>query len=236
MNLGKGLRMRSKKVLLIDMDPQSNLSYWVDSLNAEVNVETLLERPIALSELQHFEDMAVLPGAMNDASLEYQLLFNDQHSAFKTHIQLLSEHFDYVFIDCPPTKSELSITALFASDAVLIPVITDVLSLQGLNQILATCKQVKERLNPNLEVIGVLPVMVDERRTLTREVLQILSDQYPLHVFNNYIRNNVKAAEAPSFGQSIYAYSPKAKSAIDYVNMSNEFIAVTSHRSLEPVH
>lgn len=230
-NLGKGLSLEHKRVLLVDLDPQSNLSYWTHQLNSQVNVETLVDRAVEVAELPVFEGMWVLPGVLNSNTLEYRLLFNEVHDIFKTRLHDLAGHFDYVFIDCPPSKSELSITALYISDAVLIPVLTDVLSLQGLNQILETYHQVKENLNGRLEIIGVLPVMVDERRALTREVLEILSRKYQLHVFNNYIRNNVRAAEAPSFGQSLVEYSPKSNSAVDYLNMSSEFMKITLNKT-----
>ncbi len=173
------------------------------------------------------EGMDIIPGNNNLFQYEEAIIKNNHgYNLLKEALQ--NAEYDFVLIDCPPSQSHLNINALCASDKVLVPMLMDVLSLQGLNQILNTIQEVKENLNPILEILGVLGVLVDERRQLTRDILEYVQTNYPISVFNNYIRANVKAAEAPSHGISVLEYAPASRAATDYIALANELLKITN--------
>ena len=136
----------------------------------------------------------------------------------------MKDNYDYVLIDCPPSLSILAVNALFASDKVIIPMLMEVLSLQGLDQIVQTIEKINGSYGKSLEVLGILPVMVDKRRKLSEEVKEYINENYDVRIFDSMIRNNVKASEAPSFGQSVVHYAPRSNSAQDYLGFSKEFL------------
>ena len=134
--------------------------------------------------------------------------------------------YDYVLIDCPPSFSLLAVNSLTLSNEVIIPMQMTALSLQGLELIYTTIERVKETLNPKLNILGILPVMIDKRRKLSNEVKAYIEENFDIHLFESGIRNNVKAAEAPSFGQSVISYAPNSNSALDYQAFGNEFLSI----------
>jgi chromosome partitioning protein len=225
-NLGKALSLRKKTVLLIDLDSQANLSYSLGINVGEKNIGEILFKQCTLKEsLIVREGMDVIPASNNLYQYEEAIIKNNYgYNLLKDALQ--NANYDFILIDCPPSQSQLNINALCASDKVLVPMLMDVLSLQGLNQILNTIKEVKEDLNPKLEILGVLGVLVDERRQLTRDILEHVQKNYPVAVFNNYVRANVKAAEAPSHGLSVLEYAPTSNSAIDYITIANELLKI----------
>lgn len=223
-NLGKALALQQKKVLLIDLDSQANLSY---SLGIPTDQNTLGEILFKNQKLNKSiikrEGMDIVPGSNNLYQYEETIIRNN-YGYFLLKEVLQNESYDYILIDCPPSQSQLNINALCASQKVLVPMRMDVLSLVGLNQILNTVQVVKENLNKDLEVLGVLGVLVDGRRQLTKEITEHVQSNYPVTVFTNYIRANVKAAEAPSHGISLIEYSPNSTSAVDYISAANELM------------
>ena len=135
--------------------------------------------------------------------------------------------YDFVLIDCPPSLSLLTVNALTAAEGVIIPMQMEVLALQGLDLITDTIRRTRQSLNPELTVLGILPVMVDKRRKLTVEVQDHIRENYDVRVFDSAIRSNVKASEAPSFGASVMHYAPHAHSAQDYLAFTKEFLKVS---------
>jgi chromosome partitioning protein len=140
----------------------------------------------------------------------------------KTKLEKLD--FDYVLIDCPPTIGAFTQIALTASHFVIIPMLLEILSIQGLSQIVKFIKEIKIASNPEIEILGVLGVCVNESRKLTNEVLEFIDIVYKVDVFNNRIRSNVKAAEAPSFAKSVIDYAPSSSSAKDYTAVTEELL------------
>ena len=225
-NIGKALSLLNKKVLLIDLDPQANLSYSFGiSTEGCILGEVLLEARVLQQDIYTIGDVDIIPSTNELIDYEYEFIKRGYpFTLFKETVATIKDKYDFILVDCPPSVSYLTVNALIGSDAVLIPMQMDVLSLQGLNQILKI--KIKLQYNPSLYVLGVLAVLVDERRQLTNEILQIVNNDYGINVFNNYIRQNVKAAEAPSFGLSVIEYAPHSNSAQDYLNVTNEMMKI----------
>ena len=223
-NVGRALTMQNKSVLLIDLDSQANLTYSLGIEIANHNIGEVLFKSKSLRDVVvKREGMDVVPANFDLYQYEESIIkYNYGFELLKDALK--HEKYDFILIDCPPSQSQLNINALCASDKVLVPILMDVLSLQGLNQILNTVDEVKRELNPALEVLGILGVLVDDRKQLTRDVLEHIQSHYSITVFNSLIRASVKAAEAPSHGLSILAYAPNSKSALDYISLSDEIL------------
>ena len=227
-NLGKALVTRKKSVLLIDLDPQANLSYSLGIPVSTNNTGELLFKKCTVKEaIVEREGMHIIPAASRLHLYEELIIKNNYgDNLLKDALQGLD--YDFILIDCPPSQSALNQNAFCAADKVLVPMLMDVLSLQGLNRIIATVNDIRETKNPRLEILGVLGVLVDERRQLTKDILEYVQANYPVTVFNNYIRANVKAAESPSFGKSVIEYAPASNSAKDYIAACNELLNITN--------
>ena len=225
-NIGKGLSLNGKKVLLVDLDPQGNLSYSLGVFPSNCMVgEAMNKGVVRYGDLSSSDGMDILPS--NEDLVNYEFEFIKQsypYTLLKTCLDSVKSDYDFILVDCPPAGGYLTVNSLIASDAVIIPMQMDVLSLQGLKQILATVKEIKEEYNQVLEVLGVLGVIVDERRQLTAEILKHVQNDFGINVFNNYIHQNVRAAEAPSFGKSLITYAPECRSAKDYISVTNELL------------
>lgn len=229
-NLGKALTERQKKVLLIDFDSQGNLSYSLGLNDFEYSMaDVLLGDQDIENILLEREGMKIAPSdrLLADAELSLAAINNNELQLSKS-ISTLS-HFDFVLIDCPPSLSILTLNALIACEKVIIPMQMEVLSLQGLDQIIQTIEKVNSTFQHNIVVEGILPVMVDKRRKLSQEIHDFIKENYTLHIFKTHIRNNVKASEAPSFGKSVISYKPTCNSAIDYIRFSDEILALSSN-------
>jgi chromosome partitioning protein len=233
-NLGKALVLRKKSVLLIDLDSQANLTYSFGIVaDNKRNIGEVLFKRISINEaIVNKEGIDIIPSANNLYQYEESILKNNSGNyLLKDALQNLN--YDFILIDCPPSQSVLNINAFSAADKVLVPMLIDVLSLQGLNQIINSVSEIKQNLNSKLEIIGTVGVLVDERRQLTKDILEYMQVNYTVPVFNNYIRANVKAAEAPSFGMSVISYAPGSNSAKDYLAFCNEFLKIvkeTNHK------
>lgn len=229
-SLGAVLAKNNKKVLLIDLDPQGNLSYSLGLTDYKYTIgDVLMGERKAKKCIIHIEDegLDIIPSSIDLANIEISLAqIEDREHQLKKTLKGLSKY-DYVLIDCPPSFSLLAVNSLTISHEVIIPMQMTALSLQGLDLIYSTIKQIKENLNSKLKVLGILPVMVDNRRKLSLEVKTHISENFNIKLFKSSIRNNVRAAEAPSFGQSIISYSPNSNSAKDYIEFGKEFLLLT---------
>lgn len=231
-NIGRALEASGHKVMIIDMDAQANLTYSLGISEAPNTVGDLLLGQVAIEEV--LVDMKGIDVVPSDNFLaEKEFTFIKEGYAFdilKQHIFPIKDQYDVILIDCPPNVSFLTATALTASQYVLIPMLMDALSLQGLDQILFTVDEIKQSLNPELEVLGVLKVMVDKRRNLTKEANAFIKDNYDIHIFENAIRTSVKAAEAPSYGLSVLEYSPNCNTSKDYIKASKELMKILTQK------
>ena len=224
-NLGSALQRLGKKVLLIDLDPQANLSYSLGITEPEKTIADLFQGTAKLEQVVvQREGMDVVPGTTEMVDIEVSLVTQKEREQFLRNFLQNIKKYNYIFIDCPPSLSVLTLNALTASSDVLLPLQMEVLTLQGLSQILSTVGQVRQAVNPDLKVAGIVVVMYDKRRKLSREVEEILQDNINEKVFDSKIRINVKLAEAPSFGQSILSYDAASAGAQDYLQLAEEFL------------
>ena len=222
-NLGVSLASMGKKILLIDLDPQANLTYSFGIKPENTIVEVLQGKQTLQTILVKREGLDIAPSSSLLADLEVSIVNKIGRE------QLLSERikdlkgYDYIFIDSPPSLSILTINALTTASEVLIPLQMEILSLQGLTQLLRTINEVKSVLNKNLKIRGIIVSMYDGRRRLSNEVLNEIKNKKE-KVFNSVIRICVKIAEAPSFAKSVLKYAPGSSGAIDYKNLAKEFL------------
>ncbi len=227
LNLGSALAALGKSVLLIDMDSQGNLGYSL-GLEEGPSISDVFEGNADIEKvIQEREGMSIVPSDMRLVDIELSLIdLADRHNMLNTKIKAISEKYDYTLIDCPPSLSILAVNSLCASEKVIIPMLMEVLSLQGLDQIIQTIEKINTTYKKSLEIAGILPVMVDKRRKLSDEVKDHIKENYDVNIFNSMVRNNVKASEAPSFGQSVITYSPHSNSAKDYMAFAEEMIKI----------
>jgi chromosome partitioning protein len=229
-NLGAALAADGYSVLLIDFDAQGSLSY---SLGAEDGIPTIADALLGEASLDDVlitrEGLSVLPASSSLADVELAIAKADDRFHHLRDLIRNLPSFDFILIDCPPSLSLLTVNALVASDRVLIPMQLDVLSLRGLDMMLDTVQRISS-LNTALTVMGVLPVMVDPRKNINKEILAHLQTNYSLNIFTQTIRSSVKAAEAPSFGKSVLNYAPGSTTSADFRALAKEVAALTEQK------
>jgi len=225
MNLGVALALMGKKILLIDFDPQANLTYSFGIRNPKNTiVEVLQGKQTIQTILVKKEGLDIAPSSSLLADLEVSIINKiGREQLLQDRLKGLKEY-DYVFIDSPPSLSILTINALTTAGEVLIPLQMEILSLQGLTQLLKTIDEVKNILNKKLRITGIVVSMYDGRRRLSSEILKEIKNNLKEKVFNSLIRICVKIAEAPSFAKSVLSYAPSSEGAIDYKNLAKEFL------------
>lgn len=224
-NLGSALSKQGKKVLLVDLDPQSNLSYSLAVANPEATLADVFLGNRKLGEIIVEKDgLWIAPGSNELVDIEISLVSEKERETFLKTILAEAKGFDIILIDCPPSLSVLTLNALTAAQEVLIPLQMEVLTLQGLDQITNTVARVRKAFNPKLKIKGIVVVMFDVRRKLSQEVLEYLHENVKEKIFKSQIRLNVKLAEAPSFGKSILDYDTSSNGAKDYKALAEEFL------------
>lgn len=231
-NLSAGLAAAGKKVLLIDLDPQANSSHWINASQDVDGVFELLTNKCAvetLVQLTDIEGLSVIRGARELANLEKALAGElAVESRLKRRIKSLDlTQYDYVILDTPPTLSLITLNALSAADCVLIPVTTHVMTLSGVAQLIQTIEEVRDVLNPQLKLLGLLPCRVDLRTRHSQDILDALIERFGDQVLKSHIHENIRIAEAPSFKKSIFEYKSKSSAANDFRLLANEVIKLT---------
>ncbi len=224
LNLGAGLAARGARVLLIDLDPQGNLTSGtgIDLANLDGSMyQVFTDRNIGLQDItQSRIGLDVAPGHISMVTLEMDLVNrNGREWILKRKLESVQGQYDYVLIDCPPSLGLTVTNALAASHYVLLPVQTQAYALYGVPQLMEMVGVIREDLNPNLQVLGVLLTFTNRTR-LSREVEEEVKKYFQDEVFSVSIRQNIKIAEAPLSGQSILTYAPEA--AEDYIKLAEE--------------
>lgn len=230
-NLAAFIALKGHKVLVIDIDPQGNTSsgLGIEKEKLEYTTYELLVGDASINEVilpvENIEHLKIVPANMNLAGADLELSYMEhRESILKRKLEDLTEEFDYVIIDCPPSLGLLTINALTASDTVLIPMQCEYYALEGISQLVKTIQKVKKGLNRNLEVEGVVLTMFDPRRNLQIQVAEELKSYFGELVYESSIPRNVRLAEAPSYGVPIALYDPKAKGAEAYEDLADEFL------------
>lgn len=239
-NLGVALAQRGKSVLLIDMDPQGHLSthLGLDRAAKGAGAYELLTRnqSIDSSIHAHSENVAVIPSQIDLAAAEVELVsVVGREVILRDRLAEIGQRYDLILIDCPPSLGILTLNALTAATRVLIPLQPHFLALQGVGRLLETIALVGNRLNPRLSVLGVVLCLYESGTRLAGEVIDDLvtylesSRNRPVpwrdaRIFQTRIRRNVKLAECPSYGQSIFDYAPKSHGAVDYLSLADELL------------
>ena len=228
-NLAAALAAAKRKVLLVDLDPQGNatMASGVDKREAKPNgCEVLLdESPIERAIVSTEAHYDLLPGNGDLTAAELKLMDAiARESRLKEQLAKVSDKYQTILIDCPPSLHLLTLNALTAADGVLVPVQCEYFALEGLSSLLDTVKAVRQRLNPKLEIEGLLRTMYDVRNNLGNEVSAQLTQHFGDKVLRSIIPRNVRLAEAPSHGQPIHLYDRSSRGAIAYIGLAGEII------------
>jgi len=229
-NLSACLAEKGQKVLTVDIDPQGNTSsgLGIDKNNVENSIYQMMIGECSLEEcriINQYQNLDVLPSNVNLAGAEIELIGID-HREFilKDHLDKVKEEYDFILIDCPPSLSTLTVNAMTAADTVLVPIQCEFYALEGLTQLIHTINLVKQRLNPTLEIEGVVFTMFDARTNLSLEVVENVKQNLRQNIYKTIIPRNVRLAEAPSHGIPINIYDPKSAGADGYRQLAEEVI------------
>ena len=229
-NLSAALGEMGKQVLLVDLDPQGNSSSGLGIEKSAVKncVYDVLLNDVPIEEViipDICPGLDVVPATINLAGAEVELVSEmARENRLKDAVGSMRGRYDYIFIDCPPSLGLLTVNALVAADKLLIPIQCEFYALEGVTKLLESMKRVKNRLNPTLDIFGVLLTMYDNRTTLSKQVVDEVRGFFGKLVFNTLIPRTVKLSEAPSFGQPITQYDPKGKGSISYIELAKEVI------------
>lgn len=229
-NLSACLAYLGKKVLLIDIDPQGNTTSGVGVNKGEIP-SCIYDVLIDDENIKHvikqskIENLDVVPATISLAGAEIELVSTISREVRLKHaLQNVKDEYDFIIIDCPPSLGLLTINALTASDAVIIPVQCEYYALEGLSQLLSTVRLVQKHLNPQLTIDGVLLTMLDARTNLGLQVIEEVKRYFQDKVYKTIIPRNVRLSEAPSHGEPIIIYDPKSRGAEVYLELAREVI------------
>ena len=230
-NLAAALGEMGKQVLLVDLDPQGNCSSGLgieksliqqciyDVLLNDVPIEDFIIPDIT-------EGVDIAPATINLAGAEVELVAEmARENRLKDAVGSMRGRYDFVLVDCPPSLGLLTVNALVAADKLLIPIQCEFYALEGVTKLLESMKRVKSRLNPTLDIYGILLTMYDSRTTLSKQVVDEVREYFGRLVFSTPIPRTVKLSEAPSFGQPITQYDPKGRGALSYIELAKEVIS-----------
>ncbi len=234
-NLAAGLSEKGKKILVIDLDPQGNATTGLglsNTNNPDQTIYNVLNGNKKISEViqrTNFENLSLITSNVDLSGLEVETA-GDSRRAFKLKDELTlilndsSASYDYILIDCPPSLSLLTIMALVASDALVVPLQTEFFALEGLTQLMKTIQRIKNNLNPDLCIRGILLTMYDRRNKLSGEVEKEARDYFKEKVYQTVVPRNVRLSEAPSHGVPVLIYDKLCPGSRSYFSFTDEFL------------
>lgn len=224
-NIGAGLNKLGKKILLIDLDPQANLSQSLGLVNQERNIYGALRGKYKLEPIKIIKGLDVIPSTLDLSGAEVEMSGEPgREYILKEIIEPLKSSYDYILIDSPPSLGLLTINSFTASDEVFIPLQAQYLALQGLSKLVEVIDKIQSRLNKELKIGGVFITQYDSRKVLNRDVVATIEAHFKNKVFKTKIRDNVALAEAPAQGLDIFRYNSKSYGAEDYLSLSKEIL------------
>ena len=230
-NVAASLGLLGKKTLLVDLDPQGNATSGVgiakkslkgtikDVLTGETDIKNVVLPT-------NYTNLWIIPTNVSLSGAEFDL-YNDEGSEYnlKDAFKSISDNYDYIIIDCPPSLGMLTVNAFVASDGILVPMQAEFYAVEGLSQLIATTKRVKKLYNEELNIVGILITMYNKRLLLSMQVMDELQKYYPDKLFNTTISRNVKLSEAPGFGKPVYYHDKHSKGANEYLDVAKELIS-----------
>ncbi|MTI57183.1 ParA family protein [Geosporobacter ferrireducens] len=229
-NISACLATKGKKTLVIDIDPQGNTTsgFGIDKNSLEYSMYDLIIGSASIEKCileANRENLYIIPSSVQLAGAEIELTeMEERETTLKKAIMEIKQKYDYIFVDCPPSLGLLTINALTAVDSVLIPIQCEYYALEGVSQLMNTIELVRNNLNPDLMVQGVVLSMFDGRTNLSIQVVDEVKKYFRGKVYTTLIPRNVRLAEAPSYGMSIIEYDPKSKGAEAYMELAEEFL------------
>lgn len=229
-NLSACLAEKGKKVLTIDMDPQGNTTsgLGIDKSKVESTSYELLLGNVKIEDtitLSIVENLFVVPSERGLAGAEIELIGKeDREYILKKEVDRIRDEYDFIIIDCPPSLNTLTVNAMTTADSIIVPIQCEYYALEGLSELMYTIQLVKERLNTELEIEGVVFTMYDARTCLSLQVVENVKENIDKNIYKSIIPRNVRLAEAPSYGQPINLYSPRSAGAEAYRALADEVI------------
>lgn len=229
-NLSACLAEKGKKVLSVDMDPQGNMTsgLGLDKNSVENTIYDLIIGEVSIEEAikkDIHENLDIIPTSIDLSGAEIELLDEeDKEYILKNALYKIKDDYDYMIIDCPPSLSILTINAMTTADSVLVPIQCEYYALEGLSQLIHTVELVRDRLNQNLIIEGVVFTMYDARTNLSLQVVENVKDNLNQNIYKTIIPRNIRLAEAPSYGMPINVYDPKSAGAESYMQLADEVI------------
>ena len=231
-NLSACVAEKGKKVLVIDIDPQGNTTtgFGIEKNELQNTIYELMLGEVSVKECiipNVIENLplSLIPSNINLAAAEIELIDQDRKEyVLKNELDWIKDQYDYIFIDCPPSLSMLTINAMTAADSILVPIQCEYYAMEGLGQLIHTANLIKKKINPGLSMEGFVFTMYDSRTNLSEEVVQMVKEAVDEHIFETVIPRNVRLAETPSYGQPINIYDSKSAGAEAYRNLAAELI------------
>ena len=229
-NVAASLGILGKNTLLIDLDPQGNATSGVgipkrslkgtvkDVLSGEMNAKDVILQT-------NYKNLSIIPTNVALSGAEFDL-YNDEGSEYnlKDALKSVSDDYDYILIDCPPSLGMLTINAFVASDGIVVPMQAEFYAVEGLSQLITTTKRIKKHYNEDLNITGILITMYNKRLLLSMQVMDELRKYYPDKLFSTCISRNVKLTEAPGFGKPAYYHDKSSKGAQEYLEIAKELM------------
>jgi len=240
-NLASFIAAMGRKVLVVDIDPQGNASsgFGVEKNKLASSVYDVLVGDSDAADSMvgcTVKNLAILPSHIKMAGVEVEMVgLNKREFILKNILNPLKNHYDYIFIDCPPSLGLLTVNALTAADSVMIPIPGEFYALEGLGQLMNTIKLAKKHLNSQLDIEGVVFTMFDSRSNLANSVADEVIKFFGKKVFNTRIPRNIRLGEAPSHGIPIMQFEPKSSGSIAYLHLALEFLNRNNDKSYIPI-
>lgn len=229
-NIAAAVAHLGKKVLMVDADPQGNATsgLGINKKNLSASVYDLIigrADATSITVKTEFPNLYVMPANISLAGAEFELVSAEARTdRLATALKAVSDEYDYIFIDCPPSLGLLTVNALTASDGVIIPMQCEYFALEGLSQLMMTIRQVKKLYNPNIEITGIVVTMYNGRLNLSVQVMNELKKYYGDKLFKTPVQRSVRLSEAPSYGQPIIYFDKYSKGSLAYIDIAKELI------------